>query len=455
MTRLSTSKGTKSMHISFQDIPPPRPLTLTRHSSSSSGVSEEPTSSASNASAYSDLSDDTVATTPPSSPPLRPITTKRTNRHGPVDIILGTATFGDPRAAQAKISDPATAKDIVEKLLSYGYTNIDTARAYPVGRGGTSELLLGQLTSSIKSRVSISSKVTSFLPGAHRPANLIRSIDASLSALGVSSVDILYLHSPDRSTSLEETLSAMNEAHEAGKFCRLGLSNYTREEVELVCLICEQYNFVRPSVYQGMYNPLCRDVEIPSGPGEESLLDVLRRNGISFHAYSPSAAGFFNLTLPSSSLSSSSHSPSPARPQSSTHRFDPSTPLGSLYHNQYFHPYLFRAASKIRSIASSTSSTSSSSSSSSSLSTSKHSSPISAHDLALRWTIFHSALDPTKGDAVVIGVSSLNQLEENLRGVKERGELDEEMLREVEVVSEQVLRMVIEGKGEGGPRCCF
>ena len=40
---------------------------------------------------------------------------------------------------------------------------------------------------------------------------------------------------------------------------------------------------------------------------------------------------------------------------------------------------------------------------------------ITGHAVALRWILHHSALDASRGDAIVIGASSLTQLEENLQ----------------------------------------
>jgi aflatoxin B1 aldehyde reductase len=42
----------------------------------------------------------------------------------------------------------------------------------------------------------------------------------------ISSLEIWYLHSPDRTTPYEETLKAANELYKEGKFKRFGLSAY-------------------------------------------------------------------------------------------------------------------------------------------------------------------------------------------------------------------------------------
>lgn len=44
--------------------------------------------------------------------------------------------------------------------------------------------------------------------------------------------------------------------HKEGKFVNLGLSNFTAFEVAEVCMICKEKGYVRPTIYQGMYNAI-------------------------------------------------------------------------------------------------------------------------------------------------------------------------------------------------------
>ena len=69
-------------------------------------------------------------------------------------------------------------------------------------------------------------------------------------------MDIFYLHAADRSVPFEETLGECDKMHKEGKFVRLGLSNFTAFEVAEVVMICRAKGWVRPSVYQGMYNAI-------------------------------------------------------------------------------------------------------------------------------------------------------------------------------------------------------
>lgn len=55
---------------------------------------------------------------------------------------------------------------------------------------------------------------------------------------------------------------------------------------------------------------------------------------------------------------------------------------------------------------------------------------ISGHAAALRWTAYHSVLDASLGDAIIIGASTLEQLKENL-DIIEAGPLPEELAQAV------------------------
>lgn len=56
--------------------------------------------------------------------------------------------------------------------------------------------------------------------------------------------------------SYEETLECVNQMYKSGKFKQLGLSNYASWEVAEIVGICERRGFVKPTVYQGMYNAI-------------------------------------------------------------------------------------------------------------------------------------------------------------------------------------------------------
>lgn len=195
--------------------------------------------------------------------------------HERLHIIFGTAAFGTG-SPLAKIQDVETAAPIIVTLQARNVTDVDTARAYPVGSPGAAERLLGEL--GVPTWANLSTKVNSWAPGTHTVEGIQQSVAQSLEALKTDKVDIMYLHAPDRHTPFEETCRAMDAEYRKGKFARFGISNYTADEVEEIVSICEKHGFVKPSVYQGRYNPIIRS-------GETQLFPVLRRHGISFYAY--------------------------------------------------------------------------------------------------------------------------------------------------------------------------
>lgn len=94
-----------------------------------------------------------------------------------------------------------------------------------------------------------------------------------------------YLHGPDRTTPYEETMRGVHELYKEGLFTRFAISNYQAWEVAQICEICERNGWVKPSVYQGVYNALFRTVE-------NELFPCLRHYGIAFYAYNPLCGGY-------------------------------------------------------------------------------------------------------------------------------------------------------------------
>ena len=91
-------------------------------------------------------------------------------------------------------------------------------------------------------------------PGDHEPTALTQAFRGSSESLGTQQVDILYLHAPDRSVPFARTLKAVDDLYRSGMFLQLGLSNFTAFEVAEVVMTCQANGWVRPTIYQAMYN---------------------------------------------------------------------------------------------------------------------------------------------------------------------------------------------------------
>lgn len=167
-------------------------------------------------------------------------------------IILGLMTFGPSESKGARITSLDEYNRCLDYLQQQGFNEVDTARIYV---GGEQEAFTAQ--ANWKQRgLTLATKWYPKQAGAHKPAVLRENLELSLKELQTDQVDIFYLHAPDRSVPFAETLEAVNELHKEGKFVQLGLSNYTAFEVAEIATLCAERGWVRPTIYQAMYNAI-------------------------------------------------------------------------------------------------------------------------------------------------------------------------------------------------------
>lgn len=112
---------------------------------------------------------------------------------------------------------------------------------------------------------------------------ILASADQSLKRMGLDYVDIFYSHRFDDTTPLEETMGALDSLVRQGKALYVGISSYsgprTREAVQILREMGTPLLIHQPS-----YSMLNRWVE-------EDLLDVLGETGVGCIAFSPLAQG--------------------------------------------------------------------------------------------------------------------------------------------------------------------
>jgi L-glyceraldehyde 3-phosphate reductase len=112
---------------------------------------------------------------------------------------------------------------------------------------------------------------------------ILASADQSLKRMGLDYVDIFYSHRFDETTPLEETMGALDSLVRQGKALYVGISSYsgprTREAVEILRELGTPL-----LIHQPAYSMLNRWVE-------EDLLDVLGETGVGCIAFSPLAQG--------------------------------------------------------------------------------------------------------------------------------------------------------------------
>ncbi|RHZ54510.1 aldo/keto reductase family protein [Aspergillus thermomutatus] len=307
-------------------------------------------------------------------------------------IVFGGGTFG----AALDWSTPEKVEEFLQVLERNNIKTIDTAQIY-----GTSEELLGQ-TNAPKRFVIDTKFGGGFIPGPSTKDVVIKSGDESLQKLGTDSVNVYYIHAPDRQTPLEETLEGINELHKAGKFKQFGLSNFRADEVQDVIRVAKEKGYVLPSVYQGNYNAISRRIET-------ELLPVLRENNIRFHAYSPIAGGF--LTKTKEQILNGGEG-----------RWDPNSLFGQVYHKLYNNPAMLEALDDWGEIAAAEG--------------------IARAELAYRWIFFHSHIREDLGDAVLVGATKISQLEQTLAAIQ-KGPLGAEAVKRIDAVWEKIKDVAI------------
>jgi aryl-alcohol dehydrogenase-like predicted oxidoreductase len=285
----------------------------------------------------------------------------------------GTMTFG-------KQSDQALSTRLVDQCIEAGINFFDTANAYSYG---VAETILGNALKGRRDRVVLASKVgfkAGDAPGDSglNRESILKAIDASLQRLQTDYLDLYYLHVPDWTTPIDESLEAMDQILRAGKARYLACSNYAGWQVVEMHWIGQQRGYQAPHISQPMYNLLARGIE-------QEYLAMCKRFEVATVVYNPLAGG----------LLTGKHRKE--RPIPGT-RFD----ANQLYLDRYWHPAYFEAVDELKSIAAAGGRT--------------------MVDMALNWVLHHTA-----ADCAIIGASTEDQLAQNLAAL-EKGPLSADVV---------------------------
>ena len=289
-------------------------------------------------------------------------------------VYLGTMTFGWRGQTSSFVDTPIASKMIEAFLDSQKEeqaVHIDCARIYA---GGDSEKILrdamaGSVTNKSPALL-VGTKAHPSQPDGLSEKGLMQQLEKSFDALGVASVDEYYLHQPDENNSLLESLQTCDKLIKQGKISSIGMSNYHASEVQRAFDLCAEHSLAKPTVYQGLYNPLNRCIET-------DLLPVLRKNGCKFIAYNPLAAGL----LTGKHLSTGDV-------KEGRFKNNPN------YLPRFYTPVHFEALTLIQAAC--------------------NDSNLSMVEATYIWLMRHSALDSSNGDGILLGASSIEQLEQNL-----------------------------------------
>lgn len=192
--------------------------------------------------------------------------------------------FGD-------VDDFKNSRNILRTAFDHGITHFDLANNYGPPYG-SAEKNFGRIFredfEQYRDELIISTKAGwDMWPGPYGNFGsrkyLIASIDQSLKRMGLDYVDIFYHHRPDPDTPLEETMGALDQIVRQGKALYVGVSQYSAEETAKAASILKEQGtpFL---IHQPRYNMLDRWVE-------KDLLDTLEKEGIGSIVFSPLEQG--------------------------------------------------------------------------------------------------------------------------------------------------------------------
>lgn len=187
-----------------------------------------------------------------------------------------------------------TIREMLYFAFNSGITHFDLANNYGPP-GGSAEENFGALVKNDFSRyrdeLVISTKAGyPMWPGPYgdwgSKKYLTASLDQSLKRMNLDYVDIFYHHRPDPETPMEETAEALIQILQKGKALYIGLSNYTAAQTLAMSKIFKTQGY-RILIHQPRYNMFDRWIE-------NELKDVLAQEGIGTIAFSPLAQGLLS-----------------------------------------------------------------------------------------------------------------------------------------------------------------
>ncbi|MFT0848193.1 aldo/keto reductase [Actinomycetaceae bacterium L2_0104] len=205
--------------------------------------------------------------------------------------------------------------DVVAGALDNGVNFFDTADSYGKGK---SESMLGRALGTHRSEVVIATKFGMDLDGLYPGAlenrasrgYIARAVEGSLSRLGTDYIDLYQMHTPDRITPIDETLSTLSDLVHSGKVRYIGCSNLAAWEVADAAAVADAIGSEHFITAQNEYSLYNRSAEL-------ELVPALEHYGMSLLPYFPLAYG-----LLTGKYTRGEEAPAGSRLATETARFD-------------------------------------------------------------------------------------------------------------------------------------
>ncbi|WP_026957409.1 potassium channel beta subunit family protein [Aliagarivorans taiwanensis] len=302
------------------------------------------------------------------------------------EVGLGSwVTFG-------KQVDLGAAKQIMTKAYDAGINFFDNAEGYEAGE---SERLMGQAIDELgwsRDSYVVSSKV---FWGGDKPTqrglsrkHVFDACHAALKRLRVDYLDLYYCHRPDIDTPIYETVRAMHDLVSQGKVMYWGTSEWSAQQITEAWAVAKAENLHAPVMEQPQYNMLIRDKV------EAEYLPLYSLTGLGTTIFSPLASGLL------------------------TGKYLKGIPEDSrlsLPGYEWLRDMLMGENNKLEQIAQ--------------LNQLAASLGMPLHHLALNW-----CLRTPHVSSVILGVSKLEQLDDNLQALTLKGQIGDEIWQQVDEI---------------------
>jgi aryl-alcohol dehydrogenase-like predicted oxidoreductase len=259
---------------------------------------------------------------------------------------------------------------MVDYSLDHGVNYLDTANVYNCG---AAEQITGRILQGRRNRVILASKVGLKMGDAEDQVGLsrraiFRAIDETLQRLQTDYLDIYYLHQPDYSTPVEETLAALDHLVRTGKVRYPATSNYAAWQICRARCLAETAGHAPMNITQPMYNLLARGIE-------QEYFPMAKEMGVTTIVYNPLAGG----------LLTGKHKAENPLPDTRFERIP-------AYRSRYWKKPILRAVDRLAGAACIDGRT--------------------LVSVSLNWILHHS-----QADCVVLGASCIEQLQENIHAL--------------------------------------
>ena len=293
-------------------------------------------------------------------------------------LILGTMNIDYPHSSNIDKSQEYYSSIIKKYMELVDDPILDTAYYYSNTK---TEQILGNILETYDKKPKIATKANPWFDndfsngkfGQLSSLNLETQLLTSLNNLKLDKVDIFYLHCWDYETDINETLQSANDLWRREKYDEFGISNFSKEQLLSVIDIIEKNGYNKLSYYQGMYNLISKKVE--------EIFTIIDDNNIEFWAYNPLAGGLLTGKYRNKDLNTFNS------------RFNNNT----IYQNIFYKPEIINGFDNFFS-----------------------------NDNCIKysfdWLTKYSKL--RQSDSIILGVSTIEQLEENFKTIKKNEQLE-------------------------------